>query len=76
MNKKGVGPIGAIALFGMFLIVWFVGLSKFLSEVGQDAIDAGNVTGLEAWFCANLNFIVFVIVILAMIGWMYFGASQ
>ena len=75
-NKKGqTGMIGAIILFGIFLINWFIWLGKWLSQVGQISIQAGNLTGVEAFFFANLNFSVLIIVLLSMMAWTYFSTS-
>lgn len=77
MNKKAeVGPIGAIMLFIVFLIMWFMWLGGWVNEVGVYTIQTNSLTGIEAFFFANLNFVIFVIMILGMMGFMYFGASQ
>ena len=75
MNKKGVGPIGFIALILIFNIIWFVWLGGFIANVGQVAITAGNLTGVEAFFFGNLNLIIFIGNILGMIGFLYFGGG-
>ena len=76
INKKGqTGMIGAIVLFGIFLINWFIWLGSWISTVGELSIEAGNLTGVEAFFFANLNFSVLIIVLLAMVGWTYFSSS-
>lgn len=75
-SKKAVGPIGAIMLFCMFLIVYFVWLSGWISYVGTDYITATGATGFEAFFFANLNLWIVLIMILGMLGWTYFGGQQ
>jgi len=76
MNKKAqTGMIGAIILFGIFLINWFIWLGKWLNQVGEISIEAGNLTGVEAFFFANLNFSVLIIVLLSMMAWTYFSSS-
>lgn len=75
MNKKGTGVIGAIILFFLFLIIWLVWLSSWINEVGQIALDNG-ATGLEAFFYSYLNLWVFTIMLLAVMGWMYFGGGE
>lgn len=74
-NKKAVGPIGAIMLFCMFLIVYFVWLSSWLDWVGSNYIQVNNSVGLEAFFYSNLNLWVVLIMVLAMLGWTYFGGQ-
>ena len=76
MNKKGVGIIGAIMLFIVFLIMYFVWLGKFLGEIGNALIVENGITGIEAFFLANLNLTVFVIMILGMMGFAYFGGGN
>lgn len=74
-SRKAVGPIGAIMLFGMFLIIYFVWLSSWLDWVGSNYIQVNNAVGLEAFFYANLNLWVMLIMSLAMLGWTYFGSQ-
>lgn len=76
MNKKGeVGPIGAILLFIFFLINWFIWLGSWINQAGQLAIAQNGYTGVEAFFYANLNFMIFIIMILGIMGWIYFGGE-
>lgn len=76
LNKKGSGLIGAIFLFIFFLIMWFIWLGKWLADIGQQAVTENGLTGLNAFFYSNLNFIILIIMCLAMIGWTYFGAGE
>ena len=74
MNKKAqTGVIGAIILFIFFLINWFVWLGTWINVVGEMA--AQNTTGVEAFFYSNLNFFIFIIMILSIMGWTYFGGE-
>lgn len=75
-NKRGVGIIGAIMLFLVFLVIWFVALGKFIAEIGSYAVTSNNLTGIEAFFFNNLNFTILICMFLGMLGWMYFGGSQ
>lgn len=75
-DKKGTGPIGAIMLFIMFIIVYFVWLSSWLSEVGTYYITTTGAVGVEAFFYANLNLWVIIIMLLGCLGWAYFGGQQ
>ena len=74
MKKKAVGPVGAIFLFIFFNIVWFIALAPMVSDAGQDAINNG-ATGLEAFFYANLNFIIFIAELLGVMGFIYLGSG-
>ncbi len=76
MNKKATGPIGAIILFMFFLVFYFVWLSSWLSDVGDYYITQTGAVGFEAFFYANLNTWVFIIMILGCLGWGYFGGQQ
>lgn len=74
-KKAQVGPIGAVMLFGVFLVMWFIWLGAWIRDVGQTAVTDNSLTGVEAFFFSNLNFIVMIVVLLAMLGWMYFSSQ-
>ena len=77
MNKKAqVGPIAAVFLFIVFLIMWFIWLGKWLGDVGEAVVVQNSLTGIEAFAFSNLNFIVLICMTLGMMGWMYFSSSQ
>jgi len=57
VNKRGQSFYMLIVLLIVGL-VWITGLSGWISEVGQAAISAGNLTGLDAFFYANLNLVI------------------
>lgn len=76
MNKKAVGQVGAVILFLMFLIMWFVFLGAWLNQVGQGVIDSQSLTGIEAFAFANLNLIVLICCTLGIMGWVYFTAGD
>lgn len=75
-KKSQVGAIGAVLLFLVFLVMWFVWLGAWVNEVGLLAVTTNNLTGVEAFFFSNLNFVVLICMILGMLGFMYFGANQ
>jgi hypothetical protein len=75
-NRRGIGPIGAIMLFCVFLVIYFVWLAGWVSEAGTLAIQQGSMTGFEAFFYANLNLWIVLAMILGMLGWAYFGGQQ
>lgn len=74
-NKAQVGPIGAIMLFGVFIVIWFVWLGAWLNEVGNLVVTTDSLTGIEAFFFSNLNFVVFICMLLGMLGFMYFRSA-
>jgi len=76
MNKKGfVGPIGAIFLFLLFIVLWLMFLAEWLNSIGAMIITTNSLVGLEAFFYSNLNLMVFIIMILGMLAFMYFGGE-
>ena len=75
MNKKATGPIGAIILFLVFLVIWLIWLGGWLNQVGNIAIENSGATGIEAFFYANLNFVVLIIMILGIMGFIYLGGE-
>ena len=76
MDKKGqVGPIGAIFLFGLFIVLWFVWLAEWLNNVGQMIITTNSLTGIEAFFYSNLNLVIFICLVLGMLAFMYYGSE-
>lgn len=75
MNKKGqVGVVGAIFIFLVFLLNWFIWLGGFLADVGTNVVVSNSLTGIEAFFFSNLNLVVLLGMILGMMGWMYLSA--
>ena len=75
-NKKGiVGPIGAIFLYIVFVVIWFVWLGSWLATVGQGIVESQSLLGVEAFFFSNLNFVVFICMLLGMLGFMYFRSE-
>lgn len=73
LNKKGYGPIGLIFVVILFVIMWFVWLGSWISDVGVRAVETGNLTGIEAFLYMNLNIIIMVCLFLFIIGFMYFS---
>ena len=75
-NKAEFGPVGAIILFGIFILNWFVWLGSWISYTGRQAVTLNNLSGVEAFAFSNLNFIVLIGLILGMLGFIYFGSRQ
>jgi hypothetical protein len=68
--KKGQGLIGFVFFIIVFIFIWAIFLSKWLSEVGNILI-AGGATGILAFIYANLNFLVLIgLILLIIIGMM------
>jgi len=48
MNKKAqAGPLAAIVLYLMFLLMWFLWLGSFINTVGQGMVESNNMVGVE-----------------------------
>lgn len=75
-DKRGIGPIGAIMLFIVFIVMWFVWLGGWVSQVGQTVVTENSLTGIEAFAFENLNLLIMVALVLGMLGWMYFGGDR
>jgi len=67
-TKKGIGILGGFFILAVFILIWAVFLGGFLAEMGAIAISTNNLTGLEAFIWANLNFVV-------LLGVMAFGSA-
>jgi len=78
MNNSGqmVGPVGAIILFLIFIINWFVWLGSWINIVGDTMVTTNSLTGVEAFFFANLNFFIMICIFLGMLGFMYFARGE
>ena len=77
MNKKAQGgPIAYIFLVLCFIFIWFVWIGGWLSDVGDQAIIDGSLTGFEAFLYANLNLWVFLGLFLGSIGYMWWSSGQ
>ena len=77
MKKKAeVGPIGAIMLFLVFVVMWFVWLGSWVNTVGNLVVTTNNLVGVEAFFFNNLNFTILICMLLGMLGFMYFSGGR
>jgi len=75
-NKGEVGPVGAVLLLLVFIVNWFVWLGSFMTTVGQNIVTDNALTGVEAFFFSNLNFVILICMILGIMGISYFGFRQ
>ena len=73
-KKAQSGPVGLIFLVIVFIIIWAVWLGQFVTTMGQQAIQATGLTGLEAFIYANINLFIFIALVLGIMGFMYFSA--
>ena len=65
-------------VFGLlfFNLIWLIGLAKFLTDWGAKSILDNNLVGIEAFAVGNINLIIFIVQILGIIGYNYFGSSR
>lgn len=71
-SKKGGIVIYSMGLL-VFIILWVGWLSGLFSEMGAVAI-ANGATGLDGFLLANINLIIFIVIILAL-GWIWNNAQ-
>ena len=71
-KKAQAGPIGFIFMVIVFLVLFFVWIGGWIRDVGQQAIIDGQLSGVEAFFFANLPAVVIIGLVLGILGYMYF----
>ena len=78
MNNQNstVGPVGFVFLVLILVMNWAIWLGKWLNDVGQIAITTSGMTGVEAWFYANLNLFFWISLILGITAYLYFGGGK
>ena len=77
MNKKAQqGMVAWVFLVVVFLINWAIWLGTWLIEVGQLIIIENSLSGVEAFFWANLNLWVFLGLVLGTMGFVIFGGGD
>ena len=74
INKKAqsYGLFGLIFSLLFFIIVWFVWLGGWLNQVGEYMITTGNLSGIEALICGNLNIVIMLVLMICIVGHAYF----
>ena len=75
LNKKA-NIVNFLFIILAFIICWVMFLGKLLSTAGTLAIANSGATGLEALLYANLNFVVFIVLILVIVGYSYVAGGQ
>lgn len=76
MNKKAqVGPIGVILLLLIFIINWAIWLGKVIADWGATIVEEQGLTGVEAFFFANMNLVIFFCLILGTMAYIYYGTG-
>lgn len=59
----------------IFIVIafWAIGFSGFFAEQGSEAVTTSGASGIEAFFLANLNLVIFFALILSVFAVIYFG---
>jgi hypothetical protein len=73
-NKKG-GILNTMFMFIMLFLVWTFWLGSFLADWGEQAIADTGITGLEAFFYANLNLWFGLLFVASLFSAFYFGGN-
>lgn len=76
MNNKGQSIITLIFMYIVFMIGYIMVFAGMIAEWGQVAVTQNNLTGFEAFFYLNLNLFIFVISLIAVVAYGYFGGGQ
>lgn len=63
MNNKAVSPVTIFFYLLVFVIFYALFLGKWLRDSGIQMIENNHVTGIEALFYANLNWVVLIVVL-------------
>jgi len=65
-------------VFGLlfFNLIWLIALAKFLTDWGARSILDNNLVGIEAFAVGNINLIIFIVQILGIIGYSFFGSNS
>jgi hypothetical protein len=72
MNNKAQTPVGFIFSVIALIFVWFIFLGEWFTIVGNNALMTG-ITGVEAFFYANLNLWFWLAMVLWIVGYGYFS---
>ena len=70
MNRKAQTMFTYIIIFGVFLLVFAVGLGAMIKTTSTVAIEQAHLTGTEAFFYDNLVLWILLISIIALIWWL------
>jgi len=63
MNKKA-GMLGVVFIIIVFLIMWFLFIGNFINVAVGVGTENGSISGLLAFFLENLNFFIFLFLII------------
>lgn len=74
MSKKAQGgPVYFVFGILLFVLLWFTWLGGFIGDIGEQIVVSNGYTGVEAFFYANLNIVIFVVLVLAIMTYGFFA---
>ena len=73
MNKKADTVFTVIFYMILAGLVIFMFAGKWLADNSASAVSQNNLTGIEAFLLSNMPFIVIIVMLLGLLGWMYLG---
>jgi len=76
LNKKGFSIITLFFWVISFILIWSLFVAKILNEWGQQAIINGGLSGVEAFFFANLNYIIGLVFLISILAISLWGTNQ
>jgi hypothetical protein len=64
-------------IIGVFIVVWALVLGPMIANNGTLAIQAGNLTGIEAFMASGQfwNLVILICILIAIIATGYYGGS-
>jgi len=75
MNNKAQSVITV----GFWVIVFIIGFAmffgKWINQIGDDAINSGQVTGFEAFVYGNLNIFIIIALIIFILAYLYMSGG-
>lgn len=74
LGKRGQ-IIGFFFLVIIFIAIWAFWLGQWLQDYGARAISVNSLTGIEAFFMANLNLFLFLALIISIFLYLYLGGG-
>lgn len=76
MNKKGITVVTIVFWAFIFVVFWALTFAPMLSYWGHAAVVNNNLTGIEALFYDNVNFVIGICFGLFVIAFSLFGGSE
>jgi len=72
MNKKALSPVTVVFWLLTFFIFWSLILGGLIADFSQDVVTSGGLSGAAGFILSNINFIVFVFLLMFLLGAYYY----